>query len=139
MRFLKKKVWWKMKKISFVLVFILLFVLSGCSDATVASKNLSTSADRFEVQRRIVFYNGITGEYMLEINGLCALGNVDLEGELSVICKVGQDSYKKHFLGLSDNVTYFVEQVESSTVSEYFYQVVFKPSVIVPDMKVQLP
>lgn len=128
-----------MKKISFVLVFILLFVLSGCSDASVASKNLSTSADRFEIQRRIVFYNGITGEYMLEINGLCALGNVDLEGELSVVCKVGQDSYKKHFLGLSDNVTYFVEQIESSTVSEYFYQVVFKPSVIVPDMKVQLP
>lgn len=136
MRFLK---WWKMKKISFVLVFALLFVLSGCSDASVASKNLSTSADRFEIQRRIVFYNGITGEYMLEINGLCALGNVDLEGELSVVCKVGQDSYKKHFLGLSDNVTYFVEQIESSTVSEYFYQVVFKPSVIVPDMKVQLP
>lgn len=136
MRFLK---WWKMKKISFVLVFVLFFVLSGCSDASVASKNLSTSADRFEIQRRIVFYNGITGEYMLEINGLCALGNVDLEGELSVVCKVGQDSYKKHFLGLSDNVTYFVEQIESSTVSEYFYQVVFKPSVIVPDMKVQLP
>ena len=136
MRFLK---WWKMKKISFVLVFILFFVLSGCSDASVASKNLSTSADHFEIQRRIVFYNGITGEYMLEINGLCALGNTDLEGELSVVCKVGKDSYKKHFLGLSDNVTYFVEQIESSTVSEYFYQVIFKPSVIVPDMRVELP
>lgn len=122
---------------AFLAAFILLF--GGCSDASVASKNLSTKADMFEIQRRIVFYNGITGEYMLEINGLCALGNTDLEGELSVVCKVGPDSYKKHFLGLSDNVTYFVEQIESSTVSEYFYQVVFKPSVIVPDMKVQLP
>lgn len=139
MRFLKKKVWVKMKKISFVLVFILFFILSGCSDASVASKNLSTSADRFEIQRRIVFYNGITGEYMLEINGLCALGNTDPSGELSVTCKVGEESYKKHFLGLSDNVTYFVEQVENSNVSAYFYQVVFKPTVILPDVKVQLP
>lgn len=122
---------------AFFTAIILLF--GGCSDASVASNNLSTKADMFEIQRRIVFYNGITGEYMLEINGLCALGNRDAPGELSVTCKVGQDSYKKHFLGLSDNVTYFVEQIESSSVSEYFYQVVFKPSIIVPDMKVEVP
>ena len=33
----------------------------GCSrDAQVASKNLSYAADNFELDRRIVFYNGIT-------------------------------------------------------------------------------
>lgn len=126
-------------KIKIVIFLIIVLSLAGCSDADVASNNLSVRADKFEIQRRIVFYNGITGEYMLEINGLCSLGNGDSPGELSVTCRVGSDSYKKHFLGLSDNVTYFVEQIESSSVSEYFYQVVFKPSVIVPDMKVQLP
>jgi len=42
-----------------------LILLSGCSDADIASKNLSKAADNFEISRRIVFYNGITGEYML--------------------------------------------------------------------------
>lgn len=109
--------------------------VSACSsDADVASKNLSTAADNFEVQRRIVFYNGITGDYILEVQGLCSIGNADKTGELSVTCKVGPSEYKKHFLGLSDNVTYFAEQVEGVKADVYHYRVVFKPSVIVPDV-----
>lgn len=108
-------------------------LLAGCSsDADVASRNLSKSADQFEVNRRIVFYNGITGGYMLTIEGLCSLGNYDKAGSLSVTCKTGPTAYKKHFLGLSDNVTYFVEQMEPAAVSPYRYRVIFKPDVIAP-------
>ena len=57
---------------------------AGCSDADVASSNLSKAADNFEVTRRIVFYNGITGDYMLTIEGLCSLGNDDSARRLSV-------------------------------------------------------
>jgi hypothetical protein len=125
-----------MKKI--LLPLLLLIPLAACkSDADVVSHNLSKAADNFEVQRRIVFYNGITGDYMLTIEGLCSLGNDDPAGELSVTCKVGPDKYKKHFLGLSDNVTYFVEQTEPQGVSKYHYRVVFKPSTIVPDLDVR--
>lgn len=110
-------------------------VLAGCSpDADVASRNLSKAADMFEINRRIVFYNGITGEYMLTIEGLCSLGNYDSAGSLSVTCKTGPTSFKKHFLGLSDNVTYFVEQMEQAQASVFHYRVVFKPQVIVPDI-----
>jgi hypothetical protein len=113
----------------------LLAALAGCSsDADIASENLSKAADNFEIQRRIVFYNGITGEYMLEIQGRCSLGNSDQACQLSVTCKVSDGAFKKHFLGLSDNVTYFVEQVEAANVSEYHYRVVFKPEQIVPDI-----
>jgi len=126
-----------MKKIWILLIILVSAIaLSGCSDANIASRNLSKDADMFRVNRRIVFYNGITGEYMLSIEGFCSLGNYDSAGELSVTCKVGQDSYKKHFLGLSDNVTYFVEQVESKNVSEDHYKVIFKPSVIIPDIEI---
>jgi len=112
--------------------------LAGCmSDADVASHNLSKSADQFEITRRIVFYNGITGEYMLSIQGLCSLGNNDKAREVSVTCKTGPASYKKHFLGLSDNVTFFVEQVDASTVSQYQYRVIFKPLAIVPDIDIR--
>lgn len=125
-----------MKKITLLLAVLLLF--GGCvSDADVASRNLSRSADMFEVDRRIVFYNGITGEYMLTVEGRCSLGNSDGPGELTVTCKVGEGSYKKHFLGLSDNVTYFVEQLESKGVSTYHYKVIFKPSTIIPDINIK--
>lgn len=109
--------------------------MSACSsDADVASKNLSKAADNFEVQRRIVFYNGITGDYILEIQGRCSLGNDDSSGELSVTCMTGPGEFKKHFLGLSDNVTYFAEQIADAKVSKDNYRVVFKPSTIVPDV-----
>lgn len=107
---------------------------SGCSDADVASENISRAADQFEIMRRVVFYNGITGEYMLEMQGLCSLGNFDSAGRMSVTCKVGPKAYKKHYLGLSDNVTFFVEQVDGAEVSAYHYRVIFKPQTILPDI-----
>jgi hypothetical protein len=107
---------------------------AGAEDADVVSKNLSTAADNFEIQRRVVFYNGISGEYILSVEGLCSIGNNDSAGKLSVTCKTGKDEYKKHFLGLSDNVTFFAEQLEAEKVSAYHYRVTFKPEVIVPDV-----
>jgi len=112
--------------------------LAGCSDADVASRNISKAADMFEVNRRIVFYNGISGEYILTIEGLCSLGNFDSAGELTVTCKTGPTSFKKHFLGLSDNVTFFAEQLEPAAVSTYNYRVIFKPQSILPDIDLRV-
>lgn len=109
-------------------------ILSGCTDADIASSNLSKAADMFEISRRIVFYNGITGEYILTVEGRCSLGNFDASRQLTVTCKTGQDAYKKHFLGLSDNVTYFAEQIDGASVGAYHYRVVFKPQAIIPDI-----
>lgn len=123
-----------MKKLFYAVVFAIGAFLSGCNDADIASKNLSTAADNFEIERRIVFYNGITGEYMLSMEGLCSLGNHDAAREVTVTCKTGPNAYKKNFLGLSDNVTYFAEQMETADVSTYHYRVVFKPQTILPDI-----
>ena len=125
-----------MKKI--IIASALMLGVAGCvSEADVASHNVSKAADMFEINRRIVFYNGITGEYMLTIEGLCSLGNYDKAREISVTCKTGPSQYKKHFLGLSDNVTFFSEQIESAKVSPYHYRVVFKPSTIIPDLEIR--
>lgn len=117
-----------------VLAMTAAVALAGCTDADVASSNLSRAADMFEINRRVVFYNGITGDYMLSIEGLCSLGNADKNREVSITCKTGPGAYKKHFLGLSDNVTYFVEQLEAQPVSTYRYRVIFKPATIIPDI-----
>ena len=82
--------------------------------------------------RRVVFINGITDSYLLEIVGRCSLE--DQVNQLEVICKVGTGAYKKHFLGLSDNVTYFAEQLEAVEASAYHYRVTFKPQLIIPDI-----
>ena len=128
-----------MKRTAVVILIAAAATLVGCArEADVASRNLSTAADQFEINRRIVFYNGITGDYMLTIEGLCSLGNEDKSRQLSVTCKTSPTEYKKHFLGLSDNVTYFLEQLAPAKASTYHYRVVFKPAVIVPDVDVRL-
>lgn len=115
---------------------ILSTALAACSnDAQVASYNLSQAADNFKINRRIVFYNGITDAYMLTIEGLCSQEPKDKK--LEVTCKVGEGAYKKHFLGLSDNVTYFSEQLEPAKVGVYQYRVTFKPSTILPSIELR--
>jgi hypothetical protein len=120
-------------KLNLVCLVALAVTVAACSnDADVASRNLSQAADNFQISRRIVFYNGITGDYMLTIEGLCS--QEQSEKKLAVTCKTGPDQYKKHFLGLSDNITYFSEQMEAAKVGTYFYRVTFKPSTILPSI-----
>ena len=124
-----------MKRLLIITLLItMLFSMSCSKEADVASRNLSDAADNFEIPRRITFYNGITSEYILVIEGLCSLGNSDTPGRLSVTCKTGPSEYKKHFLGLSDNVTFISEQMDGSKVSVNRYKVTFKPLTIIPDV-----
>ena len=106
--------------------------------ADVASRNLSAAADNFEIMRRVVFYNGITDTYMLSVEGLCSLGNDNTAQQISITCKTGPNRFIKHFLGLSDNVTYFVEQLEDANVSTYHYRVQFRPQTILPDIDLDM-
>lgn len=128
----------KNRMLSACAVVLMSIGLAGCpSDADVASYNVSKAADNFEVQRRVIFYNGITGEYMLSIEGLCSLGNNDKAREVSVTCKTAPNMFKKHFLGLSDNVTFFAEQIDGVPASIYRYRVIFKPTVIIPAVELR--
>lgn len=121
-----------MKKLAVVLVAVLSMGLAACDDqADTVSHNLSKAADNFEVMRRVVMFNGITDNYLLVIEGLCSIA--DDGNQLEVTCKTGNDEYKKHFLGLSDNVSYFVEQGEGLDVNAFHYRVTFRPQSIVPD------
>jgi hypothetical protein len=107
--------------------------LASCStDAEVVSENLSKAADQFEIARRIIFFNGITDKYIMTIEGRCSIN--DDGKQLEVVCKTQGNEYKKHFLGLSDNVTYFAEQLESASADPNHYRVIFKPEVLIPDV-----
>lgn len=126
-----------MKKIFFVLATLFLFfAFYGCgTDADIASHNLSKDAEMFRINRRIVFYNGITDKYILSVEGLCS---VDFYTEkFTVTCKTGPQTFKKHYLGRADNVFPFVEQLEPAPASVYHYKVIFKPQSIIPDVDLE--
>ncbi|MED1637501.1 hypothetical protein P4V01_11120 [Bacillus thuringiensis] len=127
----------KKKIIAGLMSIIAITGLAGCStEADTVSQNLSKSADSFEVQRRVVFFNGITDKYLLSIEGLCALDAGDGK-KITVTCKNGDGKYKKHYLGLSDNVSYFIEQTDAKYEDAYHYKVLFRPEEIIPDIKLQ--
>ena len=67
-------------------VTVVLLLLAGCDDAKMASANLSKAAENFEIDRRVIFYNGITDTYMLTIEGRCAIE--DQASQLEVTCKL---------------------------------------------------
>ena len=99
-----------------------ILLLAACSpDSSDESHSISEvtremhkAADLFEINRRIVFYNSITGGRLLKIEGRCSV--YGQRKRLEVTCKTGANTYKKHSLGLSENVSYFVEQLVSKEV-----------------------
>ena len=122
----------KRKTKIFLLSIVSVFFLVACgSAADKASYNISKESDEFRVVRRIVFYNSITDTYMLEMVGNMSI-DLSRDNVLAVTAKIGPDEYQKHYLGLSDNVTYTVEQLGTSDVSEYKYELIFKPESIIP-------
>jgi ABC-type Fe3+-hydroxamate transport system substrate-binding protein len=133
-----------MRRFIVLLAVAALVALAGCgSRADTVSHNLSTSADNFQVARTITFYNGITGQSPLVIKGLCSIGDASGQtapssgGTLTVTCKVGPDKYIKDFLGLSDNITYFVSQNTGVSVSDTHYLIIFRPGTLIPGISIQ--
>ena len=119
-----------MKKI---IVALSALVLVSCNDARVASDNLRKAADQFEIYRRVVFYNGMTDAYILSVEGYCSI--TDQGHQLEVLVKTKDGKFVKHHLGLSDNVTYFSEQLRPENISTDHYRVIFKPKAMIPTIE----
>jgi hypothetical protein len=121
----------------FIILLFMVFAVSSCEEpADVASYNLSKDADAFRILRKVVFYNGITDEYMFAMEGYCSIKADTSDNQLEVTCKVGANTYEKHFLGLADNVSYMVLQLEPTNVDTYHYKVYFRPATLIPDIEV---
>lgn len=126
-----------MKKTVAIMIVLLAF-LAGCTtDADTARYNLDQAAEQFEIQRRIVFINGITDEYLLEITGRCSY---EAEADqVVVVCKTGEgdNDFWKHSMVRSDNVTVVVEQMTGADVDSYRHRVIFKPESLLPDIDLE--
>lgn len=122
-------------KRAFKCIFIaaLLAAMTGCRQNWYASYNVSKEADNFNVCRRITVINSRTDAIIYELEGIFSLSN-STSNELEVICKTGENEYKKHFIYLTDTVLYVVEDMSGADVSSYHYEVTFYPQMFVDGM-----
>jgi len=116
----------------------IVLALGACTPAAdVASRNLSTAADNFEVPRRISVINGFTDNVVMLMEGFCSLGNDNTALRISVTCLTQEGDYIKNFLVMSDNTFVLVEQLEGVNVSEFHYRTVLRPQSLIPDIDFQ--
>lgn len=114
-----------------IILIIAILVLTGCTEVNRVSHNLGQSADNFNITRRIVVMNARTDTVMFELIGNFSLQN-NSANELEIVCEVGENVYKKHFIYLNENTLYVVEDVSGAYVDKFHYEVNYIPEMIVP-------
>lgn len=107
-------------------------LLAACKDrqADIVSHNLSLEADNFNIVRRLNVINAIQGDILFSMEGRLSIEEDGRQLEITV--QEGKDSYKKHFVGLSDNVTYVIEDVTGTETDPYNYVINYNPKMWVP-------
>ncbi|PKM75325.1 MAG: hypothetical protein CVU92_02030 [Firmicutes bacterium HGW-Firmicutes-17] len=122
-----------MKKISLFIALMGVLMLTGCeSEAEKVSYNLSQQADNFNVVRQLTVINCIEGDVLFQMTGKMSITADTADNQLEVIVEDEDGSYKKHFIGLSDNVTYVLEDLGETNVSKYKYTLNYNPKMWIP-------
>lgn len=124
------------KRIMAVLMVAVMTVitLTGCgTEAQRVSYNLSQQADNFNVVRQLTVINCIEGDVLFQMTGKMSITADTADNQLEIIVE-DDGTYVKHFVGLSDNVTYVVEDLNlgANDVSKYKYTLNFNPDMWIP-------
>jgi outer membrane lipoprotein-sorting protein len=106
--------------------------LTGCTEADRVSQNLSQEADNFNVVRQLTVINCIQGDTLFQMTGRMSITADTADNQLEILVEDENGDYQKHFVGLSDNVTYTVEQLTGVEVNKYKYTLNFNPKMWIP-------
>lgn len=123
-----------MKKIIIIVIaIIMIFTFTACTEADIASYNLSKQADNFNIVRQLTVINCIEGDVLFQMTGKLSI-YVDSTANQLEITVEDDGTYVKHFVGLSDNVTYVVEDLNlgANEVNKYKYTLNFNPNMWIP-------
>lgn len=122
-----------MKKIiALVIAIVMIFTLAGCTQADMVSHNLSKEADSFNNVRQITVINCLQGDVLFQMTGKMSIYADSTDNQLEIVVEDEYGNYKKHFIGLSNNVTYVVEDITSKAVDNYNYTLNFNPKMWIP-------
>ena len=120
------------KRFLVVLGLVAVLGLTGCNEAERVSYNLSEEADNFNDVRQVTVINCLQGDVLFQMTGKMSITADTADNQLEIIVEDEYGKYKKHFIGLSDNVTYVVEDITSDDVDKYKYTLNFNPNMWVP-------
>lgn len=125
-----------MKKAIYVLACTALAAtLAACStEADRVSYNLSQQADNFNDIRQVTVINCLQGDVLFQMTGKMSITADTVDNQLEIVVEDENGEYKKHFIGLSDNVTYVVEDVTTGDVNQYKYTLNFNPKMWLPEV-----
>ena len=125
-----------MKKI-IVVAMMAAIMMTGCNEADRVSYNLSQEADNFNDIRQITVINCLQGDVLFQMTGKMSIIADTADNQLEVVVEDENGEYKKHFIGLSDNVTYVVEDITAGDVDQYKYTLNFNPKMWLPPVEVE--
>lgn len=111
---------------------ILIMASAGCTEASRVSYNLSQEADNFNDVRQLTVINCLQGDVLFQMTGKMSIYADTADNQLEIVVEDEDGTYKKHFVGLSDNVTYVVEDITAGEVSRYKYTLNFNPEMWIP-------
>lgn len=120
-----------MKKLLIALTLIIL-VLAGCSQADRVSSNMSKESDNFNVVRKVTVINAIKNDVIFQMSGRMSIKADTNDNQLEIVVEEKDGKYQKHIIGLSDNVSYVVEDVTTKNVSKYQYEINYNPKMWIP-------
>ena len=120
-----------MKRLAIIAITSLL-ILTGCSEAKRVSSNLSQESDNFNVVRKVTVIDEITNDIMFQMSGRMSINADTNDKQLEIVVENAKNKYQKHIIGLSDNVSYVVEDVDVPNVSKYKYEINYNPKMWVP-------
>ena len=108
-------------------------ILTGCTQAERVKYNITKEADNFNIVRQLTVINCITGDTLFQMTGKMSITADTEDNQLEIIVEA-DGTYVKHFVGLSDNTTYVVEDLNlgDNAVSKYKYTLNFNPNMWIP-------
>ena len=124
----------KSKKYLFAIiamVLMLMLIIVGCRQADKVSRNLSLEADNFNVARKLTVINQRTDTILFQMTGNFSVQKED-DGDLAIIGENEDGTYYKHFIYLSSEISYIVEDLGKTGVNKHKYSINFNPRMIVP-------
>lgn len=109
-------------------------ILTGCSEAARVEYNLTEEADNFNVVRQLTVINCLQGDVLFQMTGKMSITADTSDNQLEIIIENDDGTYAKHFVGLSDNVTYTIEDLNlgKNEVEKYKYTLNFNPKMWIP-------
>lgn len=124
------------KKLAIILAIAIMAagIITGCSEKDRVNSNLTKEADNFNVVRQLTVINCLEGDVLFQMTGKMSITADTSDNQLEIIVENDDGTYVKHFVGLSDNVTYVIEDLNlgKNDVEKYKYTLNFNPSMWIP-------